>query len=325
MNMEWQGRKIGVLMGGISAEREVSLRSGRAMTAALERLGHRVVAIDAGRDLATLLVREGIQVAVLALHGPLGEDGTVQGLLEVMGIPYSGSGVAASAVCMNKSLTKCLFRDAGVPTPPGEEIILTASGGDPEAAAARVKSTPPWYVKPANSGSSVGVTRVTERSQLAGALLQAAKTDDLPADGVARILVETAIVGKELTISILDDQPLPPIEIHPVSGFYDYTNKYTAGRTEYRIPPQNVSALALERARDAALAAYRVAGCCGLARVDIMLDRDELPWVLEINTVPGMTELSLAPKAAAAMGMSFDQLVARILRSAALKSCGPVY
>ncbi|MBF0153830.1 MAG: D-alanine--D-alanine ligase [Magnetococcales bacterium] len=322
--MEWRDRKIGVLMGGLSAEREVSLRSGRAMTAALERLGHQVVPIDVGRDLAAVLMREGIQVAVMALHGPLGEDGTVQGLLEVMGIPYTGSGVAASAVCMNKTLTKCLFRDGGVPTPAGQEVVLAATGGDPERVAAQVLSPPPWYVKPANSGSSVGVTRVTERAQLPEALLKAAQTNDLPADGVARILVETEVHGKELTISILDDQPLPPIEIHPISGFYDFTNKYTSGRTEYRIPPQNVSALALERSRDAALLAYRVAGCRGLARVDVMLDAAESPWVLEINTVPGMTELSLAPKAAAAMGMSFDQLVARILRSAALKSCGPV-
>ncbi|MBF0322754.1 MAG: D-alanine--D-alanine ligase [Magnetococcales bacterium] len=322
--MEWQERKIGVLMGGISAEREVSLRSGRAMTAALERLGHQVVPVDVGRDLASVLVREGIGAAVLALHGPLGEDGTVQGLLEVMGIPYTGSGVAASAVCMNKTLTKCLFRDGGVPTPVGQEILLAAVGGDPAQAAGQVRSPPPWYVKPANSGSSVGVTRVTERSRLPEALMSAAQTRDLPPDGMARILVESAIVGKELTVSILDGQSLPPIEIHPIDGFYDFTNKYTSGRTEYRIPPQGLSALAFERVDAAALSAYRVTGCQGLARVDVMLDHDESPWVLEINTVPGMTELSLAPKAAAAAGMSFDQLVARILRSAALKSCGPV-
>ncbi|MBF0426083.1 MAG: D-alanine--D-alanine ligase [Magnetococcales bacterium] len=323
--MEWRDRKIGVLMGGMSAERAVSLRSGRAMTAALERLGHQVVAIDVGRDLPAVLSREKIAAAVLALHGPLGEDGTVQGVLEVMGIPYTGSGVAASALCMDKSLTKRLFRDGGVPTPPGQEILLAARGGDARQAAARVLADPPWYVKPANSGSSVGVTRVTERAQLPEALLKATQTDDLPVDGVARILVEKAIDGKELTVSVIDDEPLPAIEIHPIDGFYDYTNKYTSGRTEYRIPPQGVSDQALERVRIAAVQAYRVAGCRGLARVDVMLDASESPWVLEINTVPGMTELSLAPKAAAAVGMGFDQLVARILRGAALKSCGPVY
>lgn len=305
-------------MGGLSEEREVSLRSGAAMAAALERKGYRVVRVDVDRGLPGVLVREGIEVAVLALHGPWGEDGSVQGLLEIMGIPYTGSGVAASAVCMDKALGKRLLIASGVPTPPWRLVHLGPSPDAEELAAVlgSVQELPgPWFVKPNGSGSSVGVGRADTREELEARLVAAARVSPW-------ILVEAAIDGAEVTLPVLDEETFPLIQVQPKTGFYDYVNKYTAGSTDYLIPPRDVTGEALEQVRQVGLAAYRALGCRGLARVDLLVDREGRPWVLEINTIPGMTETSLAPKAAAAMGIPFDDLVERILRGAGVTACG---
>lgn len=300
-------------MGGLSEEREVSLRSGAAMAGALERLGYEVVRVDAGHDLPEVLRRERVAVAVLALHGPWGEDGTVQGALEVMGIPYTGAGVAASAVCMDKDLTKRLLLAAGVATPAWRVVRV---GRDPAAALAEAQQVAgPWFVKPLCSGSSVGAGAAADGVELATRLAAAGKVS-------LRVLVERTVVGAELTMPILDGVGLPLIQVRPKMGFYDYANKYTAGCTEYLIPPADVSPAAQQAAFEMGLAAYRATGCRGLARVDLMVDATDAVWVLEINTIPGMTETSLAPKAALAAGIGFDQLVERILDGAGLASCG---
>ncbi|MBF0284811.1 MAG: D-alanine--D-alanine ligase [Magnetococcales bacterium] len=312
--MDWRNARIGVLMGGLSEERPVSLKSGTAMHSALVRKGYRATAIDAGRDLPEVLRREEIEVAVIALHGPWGEDGVVQGLLEVMGIPYTGSGVLASALCMDKTLAKRLLRDGGLPTPPWWEVNVT----HPDQLNRMVEALPPGelplFIKPVGSGSSVGVARAATPEELAPALAAAAAVSP-------RVLIEKEAKGTEITLSVLDGEPLPLVEVRPLSGFYDYVNKYTSGRTQYLCPPPDLSTTAVDRAVETGLAAYRLAGCRGLARVDMIVDDRDQPWVLELNTIPGMTELSLAPQAARAAGMSFDDLVERILNGAARPAC----
>lgn len=314
-------KKIGVLLGGSSSERAVSLRSGAALVAAYQRLGCSVLAIDtqSGRELPAVLLAHAIDIAVIALHGPLGEDGTVQGLLEVMGIPYSGSGVAASALCMDKSISKRLFHQAGVMTPAWEEVQLVA--GDAQSLLPLVERlTHTWtgktcFVKPASAGSSVGIRRVGQMAELAAALTAAVEAAAQPGETV-HILLEQEIVGAEVTLSILDGTPLPLIEICPVEGFYDYLNKYTPGKTRYLVPTETLSAQEIQTSIETGLAASRLLGCRGLHRVDMIVDRAGCAWVLEINTIPGMTETSLAPKAAAAAGLTFDDLAERILAGA---------
>jgi D-alanine-D-alanine ligase len=309
--------RIGLLLGGRSSERDVSLRSGTAMADALQRRGYAVVRIDpADGFLPERLASERIDAVVLALHGRFGEDGTVQGLLELMGIPYSGPGVAASAVCMDKVMSKRVFRDAGVPTPPWIELggdVADAVVLDAFDAAGLVC---PVFVKPVSAGSSVGVVRVADRHGLVAgfrAAVAACNRDD-----GARILVEQAIHGSEVTATLLDGVALPLVEVRPHSGFYDYENKYNNGRTDYLVPPISVSDDVQVRAQAVAMQAHDATRCRGLVRVDMMVDGDGTPWVLEINTIPGMTALSLAPRSAAAAGLSFDDLVERILAGVAL-------
>ncbi|MBF0461567.1 MAG: D-alanine--D-alanine ligase [Magnetococcales bacterium] len=313
-------KKIGVLLGGSSTERAVSLRSGAALVAAYQRLGWPVVPIDtqSGRDLPDLLLRHAIEVAVIALHGPWGEDGTVQGLLEMMEIPYTGSGVTASALCMNKSISKRLFQQAGLATPAWEELRMTVGQALSPAEASRL--TTAWagralFVKPASAGSSVGIRRVGDMAELAEALAAASAAAAQPGEA-AEVLLEQEIVGTEVTLAILDGVPLPMIEICPTEGFYDYLNKYTAGRTRYLVPTESLSVAEVETAVTTGLAAGRLLGCRGLYRVDLIVDRAGQAWILEINTVPGLTETSLAPKAAAAAGLTFDALAERILAGA---------
>ncbi|MBF0583333.1 MAG: D-alanine--D-alanine ligase [Magnetococcales bacterium] len=314
-------KKIGVLLGGSSTERAVSLRSGAALLAAYQRLGWSVVAIDTqfGRELPAQLLAHGIEVAVIALHGPMGEDGSVQGLLEVMEIPYTGSGVTASALCMNKLISKRFFQQMGIATPAWEEVRLAP--GDPDALSRMVADlTPRWqdksfFVKPASAGSSVGIRRVGQIEELAAALTAAAAAAAQPGEA-AEILLEQEIVGAEVTLSILDGTPLPLIEICPVEGFYDYLNKYTPGKTRYLVPTESLSVQDIQGATDTGLAASQRMGCRGLHRVDMIVDRAGCAWVLEINTIPGLTETSLAPKAAAAAGLTFDALAERILAGA---------
>lgn len=298
-------QRIGVLMGGLSGEREVSLRTGRAVLAALEEKGYRVAAIDAGRDLALRLLEAQIDVAFVALHGRYGEDGTVQGLLELMGIPYTGSGVLASSLAMDKRMTKRLLEQAGIPVAEGE---VFCAGDDLEDFVARERRYP-VVAKPNREGSTLGVTIAQTPEELRTGLEEALAHD-------AVVLVETYVAGAELTVGVLGGMPLPVIQIVPKSGFYDYTSKYTAGQTEYLLPAP-IPALLTRDLQRAAEEACRVLGCRGAARVDFIAGEDG--WVcLEVNTIPGMTGTSLLPKAAAEAGIPFGDLCEQLLLDAGL-------
>ena len=303
-------RRIGVLLGGLSPESDVSRRSGAAMAAALQRLGYMVTAIEADRSLADALARNRIEVAVLALHGPLGEDGTVQGMLEVLGIPYTGSGVLASAVAMHKAAAKKIFVFHKLPTPAFE--VLSGRDQDAETAAARISLQPPFVVKPCEGGSSIGTSIVREQAETPAALRKAASEDS------GDILVEAYVGGREITVGVLNGRALPPIEVSPNTGFYDYNAKYNSkGATRYIEHPDMPAALN-EHLQALAETVYRVLGCAGAARVDFIVNAADQPFILEINTIPGMTETSLLPMAAHQAGLSFDELVERILHGAAL-------
>lgn len=298
-------RRIGVLMGGLSAEREVSLRSGRAVCAALESRGYEVVPIDVDRNVARTIREAGIELAFIALHGPLGEDGAVQGLLELLGIPYTGSGVLASALAMDKIATKKMLAHAGLPVPEFREV----EAGDAEGVRAAVAELGlPVVVKPLAQGSSLGVY-IIDREEDVGM-----RTADAAAYGGPRVLIEKFIAGPELTVAVLgnrEPQVLPLIEIVSATGKYDYESKYTPGLSEHLIPPR-VPREVQERVSDLALRAYLALGCRGFARVDLIVPGDEA-YILEINTIPGLTDVSLFPDAARAAGMSFADLVERLV------------
>jgi len=296
--------KVAVLMGGTSAEREVSIMSGTGVLKALRSKGVDAHAFDpAERDLAELK-REGFARCFIALHGRGGEDGTLQGALESMGIPYTGSGVLGSAIGMDKWRTKMIWQAGRLPTP--RYRILSA--GDDWSAVARDLGLP-LIVKPANEGSTLGLTKVTAVSQLAAAYrLAAEKYRDLA-------LAESFVDGPEFTASILGDTALPLIRIEAPQGNYDYQNKYFSDDTKYLCPcglpagkEADLKALALE--------AFRLVGGAGWGRVDLMLDAAGAPWLLEVNTSPGMTAHSLVPMAARVVGLSYEDLCLRILESA---------
>ena len=299
------GKRIVVLMGGLSAEREVSLRTGNAVLKALLENGCNAVGLDAGTDLPERLKESGAQVAFISLHGRYGEDGTVQGLLELLQIPYTGSGVLASSVAMNKVVAKQLLSQHGVTTAAG----AIYRGGDDQAAFVAAQWSYPLVVKPAREGSTIGVSIVPDAAGLQAGLAEALRHDSL-------VLVEEFIAGAEVTVGVLGEQPLPVIQVVPKGGFYDYRSKYTPGQTEYLLPAP-LPAPILARLQADAVTACRALGCRGAARVDFIVRNDEL-FCLEVNTIPGMTETSLLPKAAAAAGISFRELVARILADAGL-------
>lgn len=300
-------KKIGVLMGGHSSEREVSLKSGSAVTASLTRQGYHVCTIDVNTEVAAMLRQEQIDVAFIALHGRYGEDGTIQGLLEMMQIPYTGSGVLASALGMNKVHARALFNAVGLATPPC--VILTEK--EKEA----FKKIPPPFgypavVKPISEGSSVGVTIVDGPSAMATALEEAFRFGP-------QILVEQYIAGTEVHIGVLDQAPLGAIEIRPKTLFYDYTAKYVKGMSDHIFPadiPPNV----YQEILPLGLKAHLALGCAGYSRADFILDKAYKPYVLEVNTLPGMTETSLLPEIARGVGISFDQLMEKILAAASL-------
>lgn len=299
--------RIGVLMGGRSAERAVSLRTGQAVHAALLRRGYQAVAIDADASVVQQLQAQEVRIAFLALHGPGGEDGTIQGLLETIGVPYTGSGVRASAIAMHKATAKALLRFHGIPVPPGEVVRAVHQNKG------RLSRLPrglnwPVIVKPAAQGSTVGVTIVRGPSGWRGALRLAHEFEP-------EALVESYIPGREVTVSVLDGTPLPAIEIVAPAGFYDYAAKYEKGLSRYLCPAPLTRRLD-ERIRDLAVRAYEVIGCEGAARVDFRVTRRGRPYVLEVNTIPGMTETSLLPMAAAQAGIDYDSLSERILASA---------
>lgn len=298
-----KGKKIGVLMGGLSNEREVSLKTGAAILASLDRLGMRAVGIDAGRDVCAHLAEKRIDIAFIALHGKYGEDGCVQGALEMIGIPYTGAGVAASAMAMNKRVTKLVCRSSGVRTPGWIDVNGRANLAE---TLAFVKA--PVVVKPASGGSSIGVSVCLADEDIEPAAKKAFEED-------REVIIEDFIEGQLITVGILGDMIFPPIEIEPSNGFYDYNNKYTPGSTTYHIPARLPQAT-LDQASDMTMKIHTALGCKGATRSELIVDKDGLPWFLEINTIPGMTQTSLLPKAAAAVGMSFDDLVLTMLMEA---------
>lgn len=303
-----KNKKIAVVMGGPSAEREVSLNTGKAILAALLEKGYNAIGLDLQpeRFLADLS-ENGIEVVFNAIHGLYGEDGVLQGTLELLGIPYTGSGLMASAMAMDKGISKRLFLSAGIPTP--RSVLYTKKDFSP-ALAEKVLAefSVPVVVKSAAQGSSIGVTIVEAAENLSKAILEAFKYS-------GHILIEEFIKGRELTVPVWGNdeaEALPIIEIRPYSGRYDYHSKYTKGATEYLVPAELDSKTA-DKVQKAAVEAFEILGCRGIARVDIMLAEDDKPYVLEVNTIPGMTATSLVPKSAAAQGIDFPDLCERLL------------
>ena len=295
--------KVAVLMGGRSAEREISLISGKAVLAALKGRGVDAHAFDPKERPLEQLRSEGFDRAFIALHGRLGEDGTIQGALQMMGIAYTGSGVMASALAMDKWRTKLVWRAAGIRTPRWE---LLNADGDFKKKAQRLGL--PLMVKPSREGSSIGMSKVLRAERLRAAYRRAAKLDDV-------VIAEKFIKGIELTASILNGRALPLIRVETPRAFYDYRAKYFASSTRY-ICPSGLSAKQEKKIQEKALQAFRILGCSGWGRVDLMLDTGRVPYFIEVNTVPGMTDHSLVPMAARAAGISFEELVMRILGSA---------
>jgi len=310
--------KIAVLMGGRSLEREVSLKSGERVFGALTELGYRAIGLDVTPDLVATLRRERPDAVYIALHGRFGEDGTVQEALEFLGIAYTGPGVVASSLAWDKSLAKRLFVERGVPTPPW--VTFTSDAFKEMGAATALDLVPvslggfPVVVKPAEQGSALGLTRVDDPTGLPDALLTALSYGDAA-------LVEKWVDGCELAVSVLDDgaggppRVLPPVEMVPKSGLFDYTAAYTQGATEYycpaRLPPE-VEAEVVRLAGEC----HTLLGCRDVSRTDMVVDHEGRPFVLEVNTSPGMTETSLLPMAAEAAGLSFQQLVGSLARAA---------
>lgn len=298
--------RIGVLMGGRSSEREVSLRTGQAVYRALLRRGYRAVAIDVNGSLLRQLQAKRVEMAFLALHGPGGEDGTIQGLLETIGMPYTGSGVRASAMAMHKVTAKTLLACHGIPVPDGIVVRKGVAASKP----ARLKW--PVIVKPAAEGSTIGISIVRKASEWRAALRRAHAHD-------CEAVVEAYIPGHEVTVSVLRGmrgaRALPTIEIVAPGGFYDYAAKYTKGRSRY-LCPAPLPARVNRQVTELAVRACDILGCDGAARVDFRVTPRGKPYVLEVNTIPGMTETSLLPMAAAKAGMDYDTLTERILESA---------
>ncbi len=303
--------RVAVLKGGRSLERGVSLRSGARVEDALERLGHVALPIDAGGDLVKRLTAERPDVVFVAMHGPGGEDGTVQELLEILGVPFTGPGVAACARCIDKVLAKHELRGAGVPTPDWfafNETAFRELGAADALGELEQRLGFPLVVKPSRGGSALGVKFAASWFEVPEALVSAFSYDE-------RVLLERFVEGRELAVSVLGGEPLPIVEAIPGDGDrYDFEARYEIGRTEFACPAELGEADAAA-VREAALGAYEALGCAGFSRVDVILGEDG-PQVLEVNAIPGLTDTSLLPQAAEAAGMSFEQLVERILELA---------
>ena len=302
---ELKNKKIAVLMGGLSAEREISLKTGRAVLAALLENGCNAAPLDVGLDLPEQLRTAEAELAFICLHGRYGEDGTVQGLLEMMQIPYTGSGVMSSSMAMDKVITKQILLYHEIATP---GFVTYRAGEDLSAVLKRCRHFP-LVVKPAREGSTIGISIVHDKAELEAGLAGALQHDDL-------ILIEDFVQGDEVTVSVLNGKPLPIIKIVPKSGFYDYESKYTPGQTEYLLPAP-LEVVLYNRLQEVSVAACQVLSCRGAARVDFMVREREF-FCLEVNTIPGMTETSLLPKAAAEAGVHFSELVMQILEDAGL-------
>jgi len=287
---------VGVLMGGLSSEREISLRSGAAVLASLQRSGVDAVAVELGENGPERLLASNIECAFIALHGTWGEDGCVQGMLEMMSIPYTGSGVTASALCMNKRLCKDVLSRHGLHTP--VDIPLQSDG----------PLRYPAIVKPVSEGSSVGLHHLTS----------VAAWQALKIDNVQDWMAEMPVKGPEVAVAVLNGEALPPVEVAPHSGVYDFQSKYTPGSTDYFCPAR-LPAETLRHCMEVAETAVAVTGCKGAPRVDMIVSDGGQAVILEVNTIPGMTETSLLPKAAAEAGINFDHLCLQILEHAGLE------
>jgi D-alanine-D-alanine ligase len=301
--------RVAVLMGGTSAEREVSLMSGEAVTAALRARGVDATPVDVGRDLPRVLASNNFDRAWIALHGRGGEDGTVQGLLDFLGLPYTGSGVLGSAISMDKLRSKQLFAGAGLPTAPWQALRGPA---DLEAAVAQLGL--PLMIKPAAEGSSIGMSKVEQAGAMAAAWERAAACG-------CEVFAERWLSGAEYTVAILKGRALPLVRIEAQGGFYDYQAKYFSDETRYHCP----AGLAADREHELAalaLAAFEAAGASGWGRIDLMLDAAGAPLILEANTVPGMTSHSLVPMAAAQAGIDFAELCWQVLETSLASSAG---
>ena len=293
--------KVAVLMGGWASEREVSLKSGKAVLAALQNRGVDAVGIDVRREsIVADLTKTRFDRVFIVLHGPGGEDGVIQGFLEVLNLPYTGSGVMASALAMDKLRTKQLLEAASLPTP---RYVTLDQDSDFEYVCADLGM--PMMVKPALEGSSIGMSKVTEETELRPAY-------ELAAQFGGDVLAEQWITGKEYTAAILGDMTLPLIRLETPHSFYDYDAKYVANDTQYHCPC-GLAPEAEAQLQRLALSAFKALGAQGWGRVDILTDQNERPYIIELNTVPGMTDHSLVPMAARATGIEFDELVYRIL------------
>ena len=292
-------------MGGLSSEREVSLASGNAILEALIGKGYDAVAVDVGRDVGEQLRKSGVEVAFNGLHGKFGEDGAIQGMLEILGIPATGSGILASAMGMNKIISKTVFKAYGLHVGP----FMVVSVGDKEPlTTAQMELGFPLVVKPSSEGSSVGVSVVNTGDELAPAVKLAFSYD-------REVLIEKYIRGMEVQVGVLGERALGAIEIVPKDVFYSYKAKYEQGMSEHFYPARVPEAV-YKRTLDAGLAAHRALGCRGYSRVDFIIDAAGDPYILEVNTLPGMTATSLLPDIARGVGMSFPDLVEEILRLA---------
>jgi D-alanine-D-alanine ligase len=301
--------RVAVLKGGRSLERQVSLRSGARVEDALERLGHDVVALDVGQDLIERLREASPDVAFIAMHGRDGEDGTVQELLEILDIPYTGSGVPACVRAMDKVLAKHLMIEAGIPTPEFfafNETAFRELGAGEALGAIEERLDFPIVVKPSSQGSALGIKFARTAGDVPAALVAAFSYD-------SKVLLERHVAGRDLAVSVLDDEPLPVVEAVPESDeFYDFEARYEIGRTSFVCPARLPDGLT-EAAQEMALRTHRLLGCEGFGRVDLMLAEDGELTVLEANPIPGLTETSLLPQAAEAAGISFDELIGRIV------------
>lgn len=300
-----------VLMGGMSAERAVSLNTGESVAGALRAARHKPVTYDlnpgSGRDIRDLVASQELReadVVFIALHGGEGEDGRIQALLDLLGIPYTGSGVRASAICMDKAISKIIFEHHGIKTPPWFHLTDEAAAGVPSQDAIAAIGGLPVVVKPVDQGSTIGISIVRTFDGLETAIGLARRYS-------SRVILERYIEGLELSIPIVGDEVFPIVEIKPKEGFYDYERKYTKGMTVYECPADIGGDICRRIERDA-MKAYRAVGCDGFGRVDLRLGEDGTPYFLEINTIPGMTETSLVPMAARAKGMTFPELIDRI-------------
>ena len=293
---------VGVLMGGMSSERPISMKSGKAVADALRSRGYEVVEIDVGPNTPAELVEHRVDVAWLALHGSFGEDGCIQGLLEIMRIPYTGSGVRASAIAMDKIATKRLLRGTAVNLP--EDTVWRKGDSIPENLAF------PVVTKTPNGGSTIGIHICKDDGELKTAL-------DACGQFEADVLLEQFVAGREITVAVLDGAALPVVEIRPLSGHFDFEAKYTKGQTEYLVPAP-IDPVIAATAQQHAEIAYRTVGLSGVSRADFIVDADGIPWFLEINTIPGMTATSLTPMSAGATGISFEDLVEMSVKAAQL-------